>query len=245
LILRPAIFNNRPVVAAQSTRLGGVSQQPYESLNLGSMTNDHTDTIEKNKKIFATALGFNVDQIVKSKQVHGIEILIANTAGNYDGYDAIITNKQELLLAVSTADCTPIIIYDCSNKVIAAIHAGWKGTSSKLVDKTLKCMEVNCNTKPENCIAYIGPCIDECSFEVDGDVADNFADEYKRYDEIKNKYFVNLKEANKVQLINLGVKEEYIEVSPYDTYTRTDLFFSHRKENGVTGRMWTAIGLKN
>jgi polyphenol oxidase len=243
-IIYPSIFTPyKDIIAAQSTRLGGMSKAPYNSLNLGSNTSDDTAAMEQNKILFTKALGFSPQQVVRTKQIHGKEILLAENAGYYNGYDAIITKTRGLLLAISTADCTPILLYDPISECIAAIHAGWKGTKDYLVTKTLIKMSEHFSTKPENIIAYIGPCIAECSFEVDADVAQYFDGLYSRFDSAKGKYFIDLKKHNKNQMLHLGVLENNIEVSQLDTYDRTDLFFSHRKENGVTGRMWTVIGL--
>jgi polyphenol oxidase len=243
-IIFPSIFKPYTnLVAGQSTRLGGVSIKPYDSLNLGSNTSDNAAAIEKNKVLFTEQLGFTPQQVVRSKQIHGTEILNAENAGYFNGYDAIVTKTKGLLLAVSTADCTPILLYDPKSETIAAIHAGWKGTKDYLVSKTLIKMKEAYGSKYQDVIAYIGPCIAECSFEVDADVAQYFDGRCSRFDSTKGKYFVDLKKHNKNQLLHLGVMEENIEVSHYDTFERTDLFFSHRKENGITGRMWTAIGL--
>jgi polyphenol oxidase len=245
-MIKPKIFSNFNLLrSGQSTRLGGVSKPPYDSMNLGSNTEDHLSNIEENKKIFSQSLGFDPSQVVRSKQVHGNEILVAEEAGFYEGYDAIITNKKNLLLAVSTADCSPILIYDAVTTSIAAIHAGWKGTKNKLVALTTQKMQNLFGSKTENLFVFIGPCISECSFEVDNDVAQYFHEPFCKYDANTKKYFVDLKGHNKGQLLELGVPEQNIEVSEYDTFERTDLFFSHRKEKGVTGRMWSAIGIKN
>jgi polyphenol oxidase len=245
LIIRPEIFDSfRNLRAAQSTRIGGVSKAPYESMNLGSNTADDKDDIEQNKRLFTKQLGFEPSEIVRSKQVHGNEILIADEPGYYEGYDAIVTDKKNLLLAISTADCTPILIYDEGTNAIAAIHAGWKGTKDNLVALTLFKMQEIFGSKAENLFAYIGPCIAECSFEVDADVAQYFDDPFSRFDSKKGKYFIDLKGHNKNQLLHFGIIDKNIEVSEYDTFERTDLFYSHRKEKGVTGRMWSVIGLK-
>ena len=98
-------------------------------------------------------------------------------------------------------------------------------------------------TKPINCLAYIGACIAECDFEVYADVADHFAEAYKRWDEGKGKYFVNLKGTNKALLMNKGLRAEHIEVSPYSTVSDNHLFFSHRKEKGKTGRALAVISM--
>ncbi len=246
MVIRPIIFSDFPnLVAAQSTRLGGKSIPPYESMNLGSNTQDNLEIIEQNKLIFTQELGFSPLQVVRAKQVHGVEILIADNAGYFDGYDAIITNKKNLLLAVSTADCVPILLYDFKTHAIAAIHAGWKGSCNMLTTKTMEQLSKTYDSNSEDIYAFIGPCIDKCSFEVNSDVANEFENAYVEYNDNKNKYFVDLKKQNADQLIKLGVNKNNIEISEFDTFERTDLFFSHRASKGVTGRMWTAIGMKN
>jgi YfiH family protein len=245
LILEPKIFSKYfSIVAAQSTRLGGISKAPYNFMNLGSNTADDKEDIEKNKKIFTNAIGFQPSQVVRSKQIHGNDILIADESGYYEGYDAIMTNKKNLLLAISTADCCPILLYDRVNEAIAAVHAGWKGSYGKLVYKTLAKMIEIYGSKGEDIVAYIGPCIGECSFEVDADVAQYFDGPFVRFDSQIEKYLIDLKNYNKSQLLQHNVKEENVEISEFDTYERTDLFYSHRKEKGITGRMWSVIGLK-
>ncbi len=245
-LIIPYIFEAYPQIkAVQSTRLGGLSFAPYDSMNLGSNTADSFNNVEQNKKIFTNLIGFTLEQVVRTKQIHGTSILVAEKAGYYEGYDAIVTNNKNLLLAISTADCTPILLYDSLNNAIAAIHAGWKGTKENLVSTTLMKMESLYGTKSSNIIAYIGPCIAECSFEVDADVAQYFDGLYSRFDSEKEKYFIDLKRHNKDQLTRLGVDEKNIEVSIFDTFERTDLFFSHRKEKGITGRMWSTIGMLN
>jgi copper oxidase (laccase) domain-containing protein len=105
-------------------------------------------------------------------------------------------------------------------------------------------MQAEFGVQPQDCLAYIGTCIDECSFEVNADVADHFASDYKRWDESLQKYFVDLKAANRAQLIGAGILPEKIEVSPYSTVVNNADFYSYRKEKGVTGRMLNLIGFK-
>jgi hypothetical protein len=241
----PSIFEGIDnLIVAQSTRMGGYSKAPYESMNLGSNTADDQTDLLKNKHQFCKNLSIKYEQVAKSRQIHGSNILIAESGGNYEGYDAIITNKKNVFVCVSTADCVSILIYDTINKACAAVHAGWKGTKDYLVSLTLQKMNEIYDTNSKDCLAYIGACIDECSFEVDADVAQYFDDPYSRYDSNKGKYFINLKAHNRNQLVHAGVNEDCIEVSPYDTYTNTELFYSHRKERGITGRMWSIIGIK-
>lgn len=246
MTIRPNIFTSfANIIAAQSTRLGGVSKSPYDSMNLGSNTNDDTNDIEKNKEVFSSKIGIDINQIVRAKQSHSDNILLAEEAGYFEDFDSIITNKTNLFIAVSTADCVPILIFDQSNNAISAIHAGWKGTMMCLVKKTLQEMNVQYGTIGNNCYAYIGPCIHQCSFEVENDVSEHFNSQYYVQD-INNpkKYFLDIRQHNYDQLLAYGIPFSQIEVSEFNTYERTDLFFSHRKENGLTGRMWTGIMLK-
>ncbi len=241
----PSIFQAFPtVIAAQSTRLGGVSAAPYTSLNLGLHTNDQLQSVQQNRALFFSDLGFTEAATAGGFQVHQDQIKIVDKPGQVTGYDAFITQQKGILLSVTIADCTPILLYDPTQKVIAAIHAGWKGTRDHIVDKTLQKMIHTFGTMASDCYAYIGACIDECTFEVDADVADHFATDYKRWDAKLNKYFVDLKQANKDQLLLHGIPAGQIEISPYSTVSHNQYFFSHRKEQGQTGRMLAVIGIK-
>jgi polyphenol oxidase len=242
MIISPTIFKNfNQISAAQSTRLNGKSNPPYSSLNLGKSVGDDIENVEKNRDLFFEKLQCTKENAVFSYQIHGAEILVVNKPGDYSGFDAQITNRKNICLAVSIADCPPILIYDTKNEAIAAIHAGWKGTVADIVTKTLKAMEANFGTKGQDCYAYVGTCISKNNFEVNADVANHFEAKFKVYDTKKEKFFIDLKEANKAQLLGFGIPEQQIEVSPYCTVASNDMFFSHRKEKGTTGRMLAAI----
>lgn len=233
------------IVAGESTRLGGYSLPPYESLNLGLYTDDQQRTILKNRRFFFESLGIKPEQTAGSHQVHGDQVFVVEQPGQYEGFDALICNHKGIFLTVTVADCTPILIYDSQKEAVAAIHAGWKGTVLEIVRKTLELMSKNFGTKGEDCHAYIGTCIDECSFEVDADVADNFSLPFKRWDDNRNKFFIDLKAANKKQLLDFGIPDANIEVSTFSTFDHNDRYFSYRKEKGQTGRMLGVIGMRN
>lgn len=243
--LQPKIFAAIPdLIAAESTRHGGLSQGAYTALNVGISTEDDPAVVTENRRIFFNSLGLQPEQVASSYQVHGDAVLKVEAPGRTDGYDALITQAPNVFLTVTIADCTPILIADPHTRAVAAIHAGWRGTVAEIVRKTLARMQEEYGTNPDHCYAYIGTCIDECSFEVNADVADHFAAEHKRWDESLQKYFVDLKAANRAQLLAAGVPAEQIEVSPYSTVLHNAHFFSYRKEKGVTGRMLNLIGFK-
>lgn len=244
MVIRPAVFDAFPeIVAGMSTRHGGVSPIPYASLNLDNRGPDEDTNREENRKRFCAELGFGAEALVRSLQIHDTQILPADKPGFYEGYDAFVTNQPGLLLAVSIADCTPILIFDRKQKAIGAAHAGWKGTAGGIVTKTLEKMKTEYGTIGSDCFAYIGPCIDECSFEVGEEVAAQFESSFKRWDGERQKFFVDLKKANAAQLEAFGIPAQNIEISPYSTVNHNDMFFSYRKEKGVTGRLLAAIGL--
>lgn len=231
-------------MAAQSTRRGGLSKPPFESLNLGLSVGDDPQLVMQNRALFCEALGIFPSQLALSRQVHGSEVLVAREPQQAEGFDAIITNTPGVFAAVSVADCTPVLICDPINKACAAIHAGWRGTVGQVTSRALRKMQEEFGTKPADCLAFIGACISCNAFEVNADVAGHFVDAEKRYDSSSGKFYVDLKGANRRQLLDSGLPEDHIEVSPYCTVLNNDRFFSHRKEKGHTGRMMAVIGIK-
>lgn len=245
-VIHPDLFSRYTnLVSGCSTRHGGASIGVYESFNLGYSVGDDPLNVDQNIAKFCESFGFSKANLAKSHQVHGVEVLVVESPGNYEGYDALITNKNGILLAVTVADCVPILLFDSKRHVIAAIHAGWKGSAHKIVTKTIERMTHEYGTECKDLKAFIGPCIGKDSFEVHDDVAHYLDMTCKKSLVEEGKFLVDLQKANIDQLIELGLKEEDIEVSKFDTYQSTNMFFSHRKENGSTGRMMAAIGLKN
>lgn len=242
---QPDIFKNIPrLIFAESTRHGGVSPAPYQSLNLGKNTADLPGHLAENRRRFCNALGFQPEQLAWSNQVHGAEIRLATGPGGADGFDALITNTAGVIVTVSVADCTPVLVYDSKNQAVAAIHAGWRGAAAGIVVKTLEMMSAQFGTQAADCRAYVGTCIDACSFEVGPEVAAAFDGIFQHYDPERGKFFVDLKKNCTAQLQNFGLPAAQIEVSPYSTVLHNTDYFSHRKEGGTTGRMMAVIGLQ-
>lgn len=241
----PAIYTSfSELIAAESTRHGGISSMPYQSLNLGFNTDDTPENTAENRRLFFTALGFDPAQVASSHQCHSTNILLATQPGRFDGYDALITAVPGVVVAVSIADCVPILIYDVGKRVVAAIHAGWRGTAGGIVSKTVQTMQQEFGTWPGDCFAYVGTCIDETSFVVGPEVAEAFDTAFVQAGHQPDKFLVNLKAANARQLIDAGIPTNQIGISPYSTVLNNDDYFSHRAERGQTGRMLAIIGLK-
>jgi hypothetical protein len=239
-----SIFSRFPnLIAAESTRHGGVSPAPFASLNLGINTPDEPANVDENRRRFFSAIGAENYQLASSHQVHGTDNLYTTQPGRFDGYDALMTNQPGLLVGVTTADCVPILIYDHKHRAVAAVHAGWRGTVGGIVEKTLQAMQQQFGTSAEECYAYVGTCIDECSFEVGPEVAEQFTAAFKRNDERTGKSYIDLKAANRQQLVQFGLPESQIQISSFSTVLNNDDYFSYRTEKGQTGRMLAVIGV--
>jgi YfiH family protein len=233
------------LIIAESTRLGGVSSSPYASLNLGLHTPDEEKNITENRRRFCADLRFSSKQLAGGFQVHDSKIRQVQEAGQWEGYDAFITNKEGVILSVTIADCCPVLVYDPVHKAVGAAHAGWKGTVEEIATKMLLKMRDAYGTRPADCWAYIGTCIGADDFEVDADVADHFEATYKWWKPVTKKYHVDLKTANGDQLLRLGVSAGQMEYSTFSTVADNDRYFSHRAEKGKTGRMLAVIGVRS
>lgn len=233
------------MVGVESTRRGGVSPAPYHSLNLGKSTADDPAHVAENRRRLCAALGFGPGQLAWSKQVHGSAVRVVTEPGGAEGFDALICRVPGVLLAVSVADCTPILVYDARQQAVAAIHAGWRGTVGGIVAQTLQHMARHFGTEAADCYAYVGTCISAAHFEVGDEVAAHFDAAFKRFDPQRGKFCVDLKAANVAQLQHFGVAAARIECSPFCTVEHAEHYFSHRRENGTTGRMMAVIGVKN
>ena len=240
-----------------STRGGGVSKEPYNSLNLGLHVDDDTESVLENRKILAAALDTEPDRFVMLKQVHSGEAVFITKkdrgrgtfdyAEAIDGADALITNSPDIYLMVQVADCVSVLLFDPVQKVVAAVHAGWRGTMKQISKSTVLKMQEEFHCEPQNIIAGIGPSIGPCCFESEKeDLLEKWKEMYSEEDKVieskDNRTFINLWQANKIQLMRLGVEEKNIEVAGVCTCCNTDEFYSYKKES-LTGRFGAGIML--
>lgn len=232
------------LIMAQSTRYGGVSDGGYASLNLGLHTGDTSEAVSENRRRFWGLLATTEENTAGGYQVHGCEIRKVDIPGYVDGYDALITNVPGILLTVTIADCVPILVFDPKAQAVAAIHAGWRGTVAQIAGKTIDAMQQTYGTNPADCVAYIGACIGYEAFEVSEEVAIQFATDFRKPASSPGKWLIDLKSANRAQLLEAGLVSHQIEVSPYCTATDHARFFSYRKEGGITGRMLAVAGIR-
>ena len=242
LIIKPFIFNQFPeIIFGFSTRFGPNVKLPYY-FNLSFSVGDEKGIVDSNRNLFFNELGLNEEMVSYQKQVHEDKINSVSSSGSCGESDALITTTKNLGLAISSADCPAIFIYDTVQKVIAAVHSGWRGTEKKILLKTIKKLKTDFNSDALNLICYIGPSISQKNYEVQEDVALKFDSEFVVKNE--NKFYLNLSGANYKMLIDEGVKKVNIQLSGLCTYGYENLLHSYRREGVKSGRALGLIAMK-
>lgn len=245
LFIQPEIFSAFPgLCALQTTRHGGISPEPFATLNLGHNTLDASSNVFRNRKILCNYLGISPPSLVTANQIHGTKVLQAVEGGHYSGYDAFITDRQNVFLCILTADCFPLLFYDHEHEVVGAVHAGWKGTAANAAGITIAAMTEKFGTSPSACLVWIGTGISGSAYEVGREVANRFSGSYLTLSS-DDRILLDLASANLDQLLDAGVPRSSIEVSPFCTVRNNEDFFSYRKEKRNTGRMIALIGINS
>lgn len=219
---------------------------------------DKKEEVEKNFDILSKEFEFDVKNICRPKQTHTdrVERIEDGDEGIYnpkfDNVDGFATDKKNKVLMLGFADCTPLLFYDPTKKVIANTHSGWKGTLQTIGVRTIEKIISEYCCKAEDIICCIGPHIRKCHFEVDKDVKDLFYNKFKdlegideiiRHNEENNKYYIDTAQINKQTLLNVGLKEENIIDSNICTVCDSDICHSFRAEKELSGRAVTMIEL--
>lgn len=239
-----------------STRLGGVSPAPWDSLNLGIGRGDTIENVRENYRRFCAALGVDDRRAVLSKQVHEdvVRRVTEDDAGkglyrdrDYTSVDGFVTDVPNLPLVVFSADCNVILLHDPVRHAIGACHAGWRGTALGIARKTAEEMVRLYGCDPANIRAAIGPAIGQCCFETDADVPEALrkalGDEVEPFIEVRGaKHHIDLKSVNALWLRKAGV--ENIDICDHCTSCRPDLYWSHRKMGNDRGAQIAMIALE-
>jgi polyphenol oxidase len=273
-ILEVPAFSKLPwLIHAFSTRPGGISTLADEKvLNLGFTDWDSRENVQENRHRLQIAADAPDLPLVTLKQFHSdvIQVFDDPPADACRG-DASTTNRPNLLLAIQTADCVPVLLVDPKKRAIAAIHAGWRGTLARIAAKTTGKMQMHFGTKPSDLLAAVGPAIGPCCYEVGTEVATQFLsqfadapdyfDEFRTGDEPNPIQWLNmmppghqpppkgvlldLRKANRSQLLAAGLRAQNIFVSDLCTACCSDLLFSYRKEGPNSGRLMSLIGIRS
>lgn len=243
-----------------STRIGGVSEGIYSSMNLSYTRGDKKEAVDENFRRIAAAFDSVPDRIVCSDQTHTTNIRLVTEADSgkgvvrekdYQDVDGLITKVPGIILATFYADCVPLFFVDTENRAIGLSHSGWRGTVGKMGECTLKAMEKAFGTRPEKVKAAIGPSICQDCYEVSEDVASEFKklfgakdDRVLKMGRAKGKYQLNLWEANKRILLNAGILPENMEITDVCTCCNSEYLFSHRASGGKRGNQGAFMELR-
>ena len=225
---------NLKTIHGFSTRHGGVSPKPFDSLNLGG-ADDLPENIAQNRQRALSALHIEFEQVSYLNQIHSNTVCQA-TIGKQIG-DALVTNQHNMCLAVGAADCYPILFYDAKNKVIGAAHCGWKGTLARIVKNTINEM-VLLGAETSQITVAIGQGISAKNYEVSEDVISQFQKAGFPSACWQNRQ-LDLLQANTFVALESGIAKE--NMWAMNRCTTEDDFFSYRRDNGLTGRMWAVI----
>ena len=240
---------------AFSTRHGGVSAPPFNSLNLGISggpgVEDSVAHVEENYRRLKAAIGCEQRTRYWVHQIHGADVFHVDQCADFkNGWkgDALISSDPSQIITIKVADCVPILLAGTDGKIVSAIHAGWRGVVAEVVPNALRKLMEASGLSADNIIAAIGPCIGIDAFEVGPEVIGEFRRVFGNSVPIRlneghsGKGHIDLKAAVAQQLLNLGVPENQIDTTDQCTVANAYDFYSHRRDNGLTGRMAAMIG---
>lgn len=237
-----------------STRIGGVSKGIFDSMNLSFTRGDEEVAVRENFRRMAKAIGVKEDSFVKAVQTHTTnvhKVTLENKHEELQDVDGLITDVPGICLVTTYADCVPLFFIDPIHRAIGLSHSGWRGTVGKMGQETLRRMQEEYGTAPEDVVTAIGPSICQDCYEVSEDVIERFKEAFdsKYWDDLfyqkeNKKYQLNLWKANEIILLEAGVREENIAVTNVCTNCNPDLLFSHRASKGQRGALAAFLALQ-
>lgn len=242
------VNDNMKTKAIFSTRHGGVSNAPYNWLNLNFNRDDCQENVRENFRILSESTGIPMECMVLTKQVHGSKVCVVDKrhAGmgilrqrTFDECDGLITSDKNVALVTFHADCVPVYLYDSNKEVIGLVHSGWRSTLQKISSNAVGIMKDTFDCKSEDIFAVIGPCIHKCCFEVGTEVYEKFFDAFPEctasFSNKGDKWYIDLVDIIKKTLLDEGIRNSHIRDVNRCTVCEKEYFFSHRGGKGVSG----------
>lgn len=237
-----------------STRIGGVSQGIYDSMNLSFSQGDNEENVRENYRRMAKVLQVTEDSFVKAAQTHTTnvhKVTAANKKTELQDIDGLVTDERGICLVTTYADCVPLFFIDPIHKAIGLSHSGWRGTVGKMGQATLQKMAEEYGTEPKDVIAAIGPSICQDCYEVSEDVIERFQEAFDKkywrelfYQKENRKYQLNLWKANEIILEEAGVLKQNMAITNVCTNCNREVLFSHRGSKGQRGGLAAFMALK-
>lgn len=253
--LQPDWAAAAPVFAGFTTRNGGVSRPPHNSLNLGFNTDDPKHNVEGNRSTVARAFGIAPHLLLTVRQVHGTDLLVIDEPNPDLSHflsvecDAILTDQPGIMIGILVADCYPVLLFDPQRRAAAVVHVGWRGAAAGIIGKVAGAMESHFGSRPSQLLAAVGPGIGAHRYEVDRPVRDAFRQGAGHWEAISQevalgKWLLDLRQSCLLQLADAGFDPANIQAAEQDTCCHRELFFSYRRDQGATGRQMGFIMLE-
>ena len=256
----PMLKNTGIVRHGFSTRLGGVSEGYYASMNLSFDRGDRKEAVAENFRRIGEALGVRCEDMVLSRQTHTTNVRIVTDADrgkgitrerDYTDVDGLVTNVPGICLVTSYADCVPLFFVDPVKKVIGLSHSGWRGTVGKIGRKTVELMHERFGSDPADILAAVGPSVCMDCYEVSSDVIEKFKEAFPEncweqlfYEKPDGKYQLDLWKANELIFLESGILPEHIAVTNVCTHCNSDILYSHRAAGDKRGNLCAFLALK-
>jgi purine-nucleoside/S-methyl-5'-thioadenosine phosphorylase / adenosine deaminase len=234
----------RGIVHGISTRAGGVSAGRCESLNVSYSVGDATENVHENLRRVAETVGSRREDLFAAYQVHGRSVTVVESESPIEPRprcDVLVTASPEKTLMLRFADCTPVLLADPKQRVVAAVHAGWRGSAVRAAGAAVEALRDRFGSRPRDIIAGIGPAIGPCCYTVGQDVLDAFADRPGLFAHGEGGQRLDLWAANQQTLVEAGVPAEQIEVAGICTQCQSERFFSHRANGGQPAGRFAAL----
>ncbi|HLX12388.1 MAG TPA: peptidoglycan editing factor PgeF, partial [Bacteroidota bacterium] len=229
------------LVSGISSRNGGASPEPF-GMNMSYNVGDDPKRVGENRNRFFSSLGIDEADVAFTRQVHGDKIIYADRPGSFGECDALYTDRPGVHLAISIADCIPILLFAPRQRFVAAVHSGWRGSELRILSKTIEMATNRFGSSPQEIVAYIGPAAGGCCYEVGEEVAKRFPSSCV----LRNNYakpHLDLKEFNRQLLLEAGIQEKNIDVAAECTICSPQMLHSYRRDNDRSGRMLAIIGM--
>jgi len=214
-------------------------------LNMSTSRGDSASNVSANRQEFLSFFGLSEAHLAEPLQISRDGVALVVSPGQYAGMDALITNTPGVFLRILTADCSPILIWAKDNPVVAAVHSGWQGSELDILGKTLDLMQSNFGVDPHSLCLVLGPGLTQENFEVGPEFSDKFPASYLQPKAGGAKYFFDNNGFLRDTALARGVPADQIETLPFCSYGDDELFYSHRRDGGTTGRMMSIIGIRS
>jgi len=218
------------------SRRNGASVGPYESLNIGMTVGDSPASVRRNRELLLDAAGVPEENLALAEQVHGSVVAVARRGALHDGADGLVTREKDLALAVSTADCYPVVIHSPPERVLAALHVGRNGAAEGIIERGMTLMRDSFRIDPSASVAFIGPGICAGCYEIGWDEAKRFRPAFR--ERRGGRYRLDLLSFCREELRRCGIPAGHVFEAGLCTSCDPRLFFSYRRDGGVTGRHW-------